>query len=324
MSEDCSSIATITPHVSASKPYFARVYPISVIVSRTSCRTSTYVSVEISPATTTRPVVMSVSQATRPIGSSARTASRTESEIWSAILSGWPSVTDSEVNRKLCGSGMARNTTDALVDLEEPFERHGVVVRILAPEEERLQRFEVRRGIGDVGAVIRRALRREERRREAGGVGDVHPEDCGRFVRNAGPQPRFLVARIVREARAALERREAVLGVRHDKRAAGRGDVENRFAALHEHLGGQPADARLLERGRGFLPAAHHPDEAAGAIDQLLDQRHGRVLVVDLGRDDEGGLEAHVPDVRGGRVDRESRRAVEETGDVVVERHAER
>src|SRR6266487_3974431 len=56
-------------------------------------------SVEISPATTTRPVVISVSQATRPCGSSARTASRTASEIWSASLSGWPSVTDSDVNR---------------------------------------------------------------------------------------------------------------------------------------------------------------------------------------------------------------------------------
>src|ERR1700716_4093126 len=54
-------------------------------------------SVVISPATTTRAVVISVSQATRPMGSSLRTASRTESEIWSAILSGWPSVTDSEV-----------------------------------------------------------------------------------------------------------------------------------------------------------------------------------------------------------------------------------
>src|SRR5262249_11027035 len=58
---------------------------------------STYVSVVISPATTTSPVVISVSQATRPSGSSARTASSTESEIWSAILSGWPSVTDSDV-----------------------------------------------------------------------------------------------------------------------------------------------------------------------------------------------------------------------------------
>src|SRR6478752_7166651 len=60
---------------------------------------STYVSVEISPETTIRPVLTSVSHATRPYGSSARTASSTPSEIWSAILSGCPSVTDSEVNR---------------------------------------------------------------------------------------------------------------------------------------------------------------------------------------------------------------------------------
>src|SRR4051794_35575775 len=60
---------------------------------------STYVVVEISPETTTRPVFTSVSHATRPVGSSRSTASRTPSEIWSAILSGWPSVTDSEVNR---------------------------------------------------------------------------------------------------------------------------------------------------------------------------------------------------------------------------------
>src|SRR5579862_9002611 len=48
-----------------------------------------------------RPVVSSVSHATREYGSPARAASRTASEIWSAILSGWPSVTDSEVKRKL-------------------------------------------------------------------------------------------------------------------------------------------------------------------------------------------------------------------------------
>src|SRR5437762_13418400 len=73
---------------------------------------STYVDVVISPATTTRPVVIKVSQATRPIGSSARTASRTESEIWSAILSGWPSVTDSDVNVKE-RAGIARRLADA-------------------------------------------------------------------------------------------------------------------------------------------------------------------------------------------------------------------
>src|SRR5215469_18829161 len=48
----------------------------------------------------TRPVAVRVSQATRLTGSSARQASRIASEIWSAILSGWPSVTDSEVNKK--------------------------------------------------------------------------------------------------------------------------------------------------------------------------------------------------------------------------------
>src|SRR6478672_11239707 len=43
---------------------------------------------------------MSVSQATRLRGSCASRASRTESLIWSAILSGWPSVTDSDVKRR--------------------------------------------------------------------------------------------------------------------------------------------------------------------------------------------------------------------------------
>src|SRR5580704_2131828 len=56
--------------------------------------------VVISPATTTNPVVTSVSQATRPLGSWRITSSSTASEIWSAILSGCPSVTDSDVNRK--------------------------------------------------------------------------------------------------------------------------------------------------------------------------------------------------------------------------------
>src|SRR4026209_140649 len=45
------------------------------------------------------PVVTRVSQATRPAGSRDRMASSTASEIRSATLSGWPSVTDSEVKR---------------------------------------------------------------------------------------------------------------------------------------------------------------------------------------------------------------------------------
>src|SRR4051812_27484538 len=45
------------------------------------------------------PVVTRVSHATRLTGSCVRMASRIESEIWSAILSGCPSVTDSDVKR---------------------------------------------------------------------------------------------------------------------------------------------------------------------------------------------------------------------------------
>jgi hypothetical protein len=48
---------------------------------------------------TMRLVVTIVSQATRATGSRDRNRSTTASEIWSATLSGWPSDTDSEVNR---------------------------------------------------------------------------------------------------------------------------------------------------------------------------------------------------------------------------------
>src|SRR3982751_557563 len=80
------------------------------MVSRATSWMSTYVVVEISPETTTRPVFTSVSHATRPYGSSLRTASRTASEIWSATLSGWPSVTDSDVNRCSLIGGQVTST----------------------------------------------------------------------------------------------------------------------------------------------------------------------------------------------------------------------
>ena len=53
----------------------------------------------ISPASTTRLVVVSVSQAMRASGSFDRNRSTMASEIWSATLSGWPSETDSDVKR---------------------------------------------------------------------------------------------------------------------------------------------------------------------------------------------------------------------------------
>src|SRR5215213_4118250 len=61
--------------------------------------------------------MISVSTATRLRRSAASRASRIESLIWSAILSGWPSVTDSEVNRRpvtvaLQSVGLAPNDSD--------------------------------------------------------------------------------------------------------------------------------------------------------------------------------------------------------------------
>src|SRR5919205_2280932 len=70
------------------------------IVSRTICGISTYASVVTSPATWTRPVVAMVSTATRDSGSLSSRASRIASLIWSQILSGCPSVTDSEVKSR--------------------------------------------------------------------------------------------------------------------------------------------------------------------------------------------------------------------------------
>ena len=63
-------------------------------VSRTIVGMSAYASVVTSPATCTWPVVIMVSTATRLYLSSRSSASRIASLIASAILSGWPSVTD--------------------------------------------------------------------------------------------------------------------------------------------------------------------------------------------------------------------------------------
>ena len=67
----------------------------------------------ISPITITRPVVVAVSHATRAIGSSRMIASRIASLTWSQSLSGWPSVTDSDVNRYSGASTMLVKNTSA-------------------------------------------------------------------------------------------------------------------------------------------------------------------------------------------------------------------
>src|SRR5262245_7699080 len=71
---------------------------MSQITLRTRLLTSITALVVISPATTHRPVVTRVSHATRLFESCRSASSRIESEIWSAILSGCPSVTDSDGN----------------------------------------------------------------------------------------------------------------------------------------------------------------------------------------------------------------------------------
>src|SRR3989339_1587569 len=58
-----------------------------------------YVLVVISPVTTINPIPAITSQATLAYGSFFKILSKTESAIWSQTLSGWPSVTDSEVKK---------------------------------------------------------------------------------------------------------------------------------------------------------------------------------------------------------------------------------
>src|SRR5512147_434531 len=76
------------------------VYPISLMVSRAISLYAIFALVVISPASTTMPVLHSVSQAMRAFGSCRRISSTTASEIRSHILSGCPSETDSEVKKK--------------------------------------------------------------------------------------------------------------------------------------------------------------------------------------------------------------------------------
>src|SRR6266576_788117 len=151
-------------------------------------------SVVISPATTTRPVVISVSQATRPAGSSVSTASSTASEIWSATLSGCPSVTDSEVKRNSRGAAIRRLR---LLDLEKRVEGAGVA-RAGRPFEERAQRPEVR---GHLGRELRsrqpcEALDQRNR------VLQVEVEEAARVAREPGRLLRFLEIGAVGEALA--------------------------------------------------------------------------------------------------------------------------
>ncbi len=97
MSGDCSSIAVIIPHVDQSRPSLALSRPISLSVFLTTLDMSTYALVVICPVSRTMPCMTMVSQATCAAGSFSSIASSTESDIWSATLSGCPSATLSDV-----------------------------------------------------------------------------------------------------------------------------------------------------------------------------------------------------------------------------------
>ena len=108
---DCACRSLANANLSQWKP--ACSYPISLTVARTAASISAsspgaqFPAVSMiplprsSPASTTRLVVVSVSHAIRASGSLFRNRSTMVSEIWSATLSGWPSDTDSEVNRNV-------------------------------------------------------------------------------------------------------------------------------------------------------------------------------------------------------------------------------
>src|ERR671912_555742 len=118
----------------------------------------------------TWPVVISVSTATRLRGSCFSIASRIASLIWSAILSGWPSVTDSDVKRR-------RGTRFSLADdgAEQVDER----ARRRARRAERYRRAPTRRADGRTATVAGPPIGSAEARC------DSRPDACGDGVLGA-------------------------------------------------------------------------------------------------------------------------------------------
>src|SRR5712692_1507441 len=202
------------------------------IVSRTTSDTSTYVSVVISPATTTRPVVISVSQAQRPPRSSRRTASRTASETWSAILSGCPSVTDSDVKRN------SRDVTGR---------RLSKALDLPDVKQHRELRYATRaRRIGEEALERREILREVRRNRRVAGLGEALDQ------RDRGLDVDIDKARrLIGEAGGVLRLRED--RVAGDRRSDGPDDVPARVADHDRAAGNAVVDrhrpkVELLER----------------------------------------------------------------------------
>src|SRR5919106_2748057 len=210
--------------------------------------------VEISPAITTNPVVTSVSHATRPVLSSERTASRTASEIWSAILSGWPSVTDSELKEKERWPMKGRRL--AAGDGEERLEPDGFTIRA-ALRDERVERLQVPAPLG--GQPL------------AGQPGQALEEGHG-LVQVGVPQPAGAVAEADALHRLlealVIDQLGAVAAEVPDRRRGGRDEqhaVERR-----------PDDANLVDRHGVGGHAVHleRPHLAAEPAREPIDDAH--------------------------------------------------
>src|SRR3954471_5963676 len=258
------------------------------IVERAMSWMSTYVSVVISPETTTSPVFTSVSQATRPSGSSRRTASSTPSEIWSAILSGCPSVTDSEVNRYSFSASCVLIGSEDAPERRETGSGKGIGGR-LAPfllatvvvdhERNALEAVALPEAILEEEAVVARqqaAVRHLDREARRAGLELRHVEEPEPLAPDGCRLPRRLD---VRYEAVQLRRRYAAVGavaqverLRHQALDAAAG-----LRADRDHLGpeAEPHE-RLLggldEIGPGHVPLVHRDDRrGTGAHRHLRD-----------------------------------------------------
>ena len=204
----------------------------------------------------------SVSQATRPIGSSASTASRTESEIWSATLSGCPSVTDSEVTEK---------ERLAMPNPSDPLARGcgeaALLVGRRAPHQPRGE-------LGERGAVEHGADALGDRQldRRAGGRARAAParSSAPRRPGRSRPPPRSGVSAAGDQlAGAAVAAARVPAGddqVAHPGEAGERLRVGARRLAEPRHLGEPARDQRRL----GVVARADAVARAGGERDHVL------------------------------------------------------
>ncbi len=205
------------------------------------------------------PVVTRVSQATRPVGSSRMTASRTASEIWSAILSGCPSVTDSEVKKCL---SVLQHAIDSLRRIGGPSET--AKPSISRPEASKASRRN----------------RRRYARRPAGSRGTSPGTGAGRLSDASCCTPGLLPARAARPAPSSSAR----IGV-HGVRGIG----ENQIEALGS---GEPARGWPPRRGPtrsgSLLPAPARAARGPGDRASVRLDEHRRAAPARNGLESDG------------------------------------